>query len=353
MDILRLPPSLRRSILASSLSNIRQLSTYSPSSATDSTNHPPPPPQQHPQITLSNPSTLTLSCYATSLPPSPSDLHFATRFFTTSTPTPLYTTSTFRTLPPSPFPELAFLGRSNVGKSSLLNALFARSAQTTAYVSKRPGRTRTINGFGVDGGLEWGAAPAKGERGARWKRFPREGSVVVDMPGYGKGSREEWGGEVMKYLRGRRQLRRCFCLVDAEHGLKSSDVELLTHLRRSAVPFSVVLSKVDKLLYSGSRAPGAERLARKTEELWSVCEGIRRRLDAEAGDGREGRVDVICCSAEKSLERNSGGAKRIGIDEVRWAALSACGITSEAGRKGIGDVVVRDEGEEELEERRR
>ena len=60
-------------------------------------------------------------------------------------------------------------------------------------------------------------------------------------------------------------------------------------------------------------------------------------MDDAAGDGREGRVDILCVSAEKSLERGGGGGKRIGIDEVRWAALSACGITSEA-RRGVGEV---------------
>lgn len=169
------------------------------------------------------------------------------------------------------------------------------------------------------------------------------------MPGYGKGSREEWGGEVMKFLEKRKQLRRCFVLVDAEHGLKGSDMQLLTHLRRGGVNFSLVLSKVDKVLYAGSRAPGPERLAKKAALLGEMCREIRQRLDTEAGDGRRRDVDVICCSAEKGLDR-SGGTKRIGIDEVRWATLSACGINcDEMGRRKGGGQVLLQNGDPEGE----
>lgn len=332
MDILHLPPALRRSILHNLAPFTRTFATN-----TFTPERPPPPPD-------------TLSSYTTTLPPTAAALKFSASFFHSTPPTLLYTSSTFRQLPPSPIPEIAFLGRSNVGKSSLLNALFGRPHARDAHVSKRPGRTRTINGFGVSGGEAWGAAPGEGERGARWKRFPRGGVVVVDMPGYGAGSREEWGAETMKFLERRRQLRRCFVLVDAEHGLKASDVQLLTHLRRSGIGFSVVLSKVDKILWAGSRAPGPERLANKTVVIAEMCEKMRRRLDAEAGDGRKRDVDVLCCSSEKSLEGMSR-FKRIGIDEVRWAALSACGIeVDEMGRrKGGEEVFVQPDGAETTE----
>lgn len=344
MDLLRLPAPLRRSLITQIPKYCRHLTTTSTTTPILTNDIPAAP----------STSSTTLSSYTTSLSPLPHNLKFASSFFQSSQPTLLYTTSTFRLLPPSPIPELAFLGRSNVGKSSLLNALFGRPNVRDAHVSKRPGRTRTINGFGISGGLEWGRAPVEGERQARWKRFPRGGVVVVDMPGYGVGSREEWGGEVMKFLEGRKQLRRCFVLVDAEHGLKASDVQLLTHLRRSGITFSVILSKADKILYAGSRAPGPERLANKTVQLRQMCEGIRQKLDAEAGDGRKAGVDVLCCSAEKSLERSgSGGTKRIGIDEVRWAALSACGIEcDEFGRRkgiGVGEVLIQEGDEEKAE----
>lgn len=184
-----------------------------------------------------------------------------------------------------------------------------------------------------------GQAPEKEEKEGRWKRFPRGGIVVVDMPGYGSGSREEWGEEIMKVLSKRKQLRRTFVLVDAEHGLKKTDAELLIHLRRSGIDHSIVLSKVDKVLYAGSRAPGEQRLANKTVRIGEMCASIRKRLDDEAGDGRRGAVDILCCSAEKGLESTGGNGRKIGIDEVRWAALSACGVEcDETGRrKGMAD----------------
>ncbi|TKA64896.1 hypothetical protein B0A55_10486, partial [Friedmanniomyces simplex] len=208
--------------------------------------------------------------------------------------------------------------------SSLLNALFGRTNIKDAHVSKRPGRTRTMNGFGVSGGLAMGAAPKEAQREAMWKRFPRGGCVVVDMPGYGGGSREAWGKEAMKYLEGRKQLRRTFVLVDAEHGLKRTDVELLTHLRRQGIAHQIVLSKTDKLLYPGAKPPGPLKLNNGLLKLRDLCGTIRSKLNQEAG-GRDTMVDILCCSSEKSLdERNKH--RKLGIDEVRWAVLSACGL---------------------------
>ena len=93
----------------------------------------------------------------------------------------------FRTVKESSLPEVAFLGRSNVGKSSMLNALMG---QKLCHTSSRPGRTRSMNFFAV------GGEDHIGNRGKL---------VVLDMPGYGKGSHEEWGTEIMKYLAGRKQ----------------------------------------------------------------------------------------------------------------------------------------------------
>ena len=248
-----------------------------------------------------------------------------------------------------------------MGKSSLLNALFGRlsvrsSADKShlAHVSKRPGRTRTMNGFGVTGGLALSAAAKKagsGQHEAVWKRFPRAGGcVVVDMPGYGGGSREDWGKEAMKYLEGRRQLRRTFVLVDAEHGLKGSDVQLLTHLRRRGIAFQVLVSKVDKLLYPGARMPGPGKLSNGLVKVKELCGDIRRRLDEEAGDGRQSVMDVLCCSAEKSLDEKRKHRKT-GIDEVRWAVLSACGLDCDMEgnkrRQLMPDLVIEDEDEGE------
>jgi GTP-binding protein len=130
-------------------------------------------------------------------------------------------------LPPDALPEIAFAGRSNVGKSSLINALTGR--KTLARTSNTPGRTQQINFFNLGGRL-----------------------MLVDMPGYGyaKASRKEvkeWQGLATLYLKGRPTLRRALLLIDARQGLKDSDERVMKQLDESAQSYQVVLTKADKL----------------------------------------------------------------------------------------------------------
>lgn len=128
-------------------------------------------------------------------------------------------------------PEIAFAGRSNVGKSSLVNALTGRS--TLARTSNTPGRTQQLNFF------------ALGPAG-------NPALVLVDLPGYGyaresKSTVEAWTELVMDYLRGRQSLRRVLVLIDARHGLKESDRDVMKLLDEAAVSYQIVLTKADKL----------------------------------------------------------------------------------------------------------
>jgi len=130
-------------------------------------------------------------------------------------------------LPPDGLPEIAFAGRSNVGKSSLVNALTGRT--TLARVSHRPGRTQQLNFFDLAGRL-----------------------MLVDLPGYGfaevsKRDIERWTSLIHRYLRGRASLRRTLLLIDARHGIKEPDRPLLKLLDEAAVSFQVVLTKIDKV----------------------------------------------------------------------------------------------------------
>lgn len=145
-------------------------------------------------------------------------------------------------LPEPIVPEIAFCGRSNVGKSSLLNALTGRRAIARASVT--PGRTQELNFFEVGG--EPGGTPL---------------FRLVDMPGYGFAKApvkvvERWKNLVKSYLRGRPVLARNLVLVDSRHGLKEVDREMMTMLDEAAVGYRIVLTKTDKI-----KASELERVA--------------------------------------------------------------------------------------------
>ena len=130
-------------------------------------------------------------------------------------------------LPDADLDEIAFAGRSNVGKSSLLNALFGQSK--LAKTSSTPGRTQQLNFFNFDNKM-----------------------YIVDLPGYGYAKAPEklvktWQAVLKAYLKGRPNLRRVFLLIDARHGIKAEDLEIMKLLDTSAVAYQIVLTKIDKI----------------------------------------------------------------------------------------------------------
>ncbi len=139
-------------------------------------------------------------------------------------------------LPPSGSIEVAFAGRSNAGKSSLLNALTGRNR--LARVSQTPGRTRQINFFDLDGRL-----------------------TIADLPGYGfarasKKEAAEWNALMFDYLRGRPSLRRVMLLIDSRRGLMPADLKLMALMDEAAVSYQLVLTKTDKLSDEAVKAIG-------------------------------------------------------------------------------------------------
>jgi GTP-binding protein len=138
----------------------------------------------------------------------------------------IFATGQLDMLPEASLPEICFAGRSNVGKSSLINALTGR--HTLARTSNTPGRTQQLIFFDLGGRLR-----------------------LVDMPGYGyaevpKEVREAWTLVIKGFLRGRVPLKRAMVLVDSRHGLKDSDHEMMKLLDGSGVAFQIVLTKADK-----------------------------------------------------------------------------------------------------------
>jgi GTP-binding protein len=180
-------------------------------------------------------------------------------------------------LPGPHLPEVAFAGRSNVGKSSLINALVGQ--KYLARASNEPGRTREINFFNLDDQLR-----------------------LVDLPGYGfarvsRGVANKFQDLGRAYLRGRPNLKRVYLLIDARHGLKAVDTEALDALDTAAVSYQIVLTKSDKL-----KAEEVEAVVARTRDA------IRKR---PASFPR-----VLATSAEKGT----------GIPELRAEAKAACEV---------------------------
>jgi GTP-binding protein len=179
-------------------------------------------------------------------------------------------------LPPPQWHEVAFAGRSNVGKSSLINALVNRNG--LARTSNTPGRTQELNFFDVGDPI----------------RFR-----LVDMPGYGFAEAprdlvKKWRFLVNDYLRGRQVLKRAFVLIDSRHGIKPVDGDIMDMLDAAAVSYRVVLTKADKIKAS------------------ALAE-VQARTEAEARKRPAAHPEIIATSSEKGM----------GLPELRAAVFEA------------------------------
>ena len=183
---------------------------------------------------------------------------------------------TLEFIPPPMVNEVAFAGRSNVGKSSLLNALTNRSS--LARTSNTPGRTQELNFFDVGAPLAF---------------------RLVDMPGYGyaeapKDVVKKWRFLINDFLRGRQVLKRTLVLIDSRHGVKDVDRDVMEMLDQAAVSYRIILTKADKI---------------KASEL----EAVTAKTEAEVRKRPAAHPDLIVTSSEKGM----------GLPELRAAVIEA------------------------------
>ncbi|RKF82515.1 putative GTP-binding protein EngB [Golovinomyces cichoracearum] len=265
----------------------------------------------------------SLSCHWGTVPPTPFQLRKAAEFFQNSKAKFLWSAEKFREMPFGEdfgeSPEVCFLGRSNVGKSSLLNTLLC---QRIAFTSSKPGRTKLMSAFAVE---------SKSEN--RLDQLQKNKLIVLDVPGYGKGGRADVGYQVIQYLEKRRQLKRVFLLVETEHGVKSNDKKMIELCRQIGVPFQVILSKVDKVI-SPTITPDtfkAGRLEKTIEEVKNAL-GVKRKSITAVGPAIG---EIIPFSSTKWMN-----GKRIGINEVRFAILRATELEYREIRRKLNPVEI-------------
>lgn len=171
-------------------------------------------------------------------------------------------------LPAPEFPEIAFAGRSNVGKSSLMNTLVKR--RNLVKVSSKPGKTQSLNYFLVDDRL-----------------------YLVDLPGYGyakvpKAMQDGWQNLITGYLESRDTLRCVVVIVDLRHGVKVQDLELVNWLRAAQRPYLLVYTKKDKLSRNQQ-----QKQAAALDAGFGVAPAERLLFSSKTGDGREALINVL------------------------------------------------------------
>lgn len=198
---------------------------------------------------------------------SPEQLEQANALFNTNTSFVLGVAK-LEQLPLSEWPEIAFAGRSNVGKSSIINALTGQKG--LAKTSNTPGRTQQLNFFNLGNKLH-----------------------IVDLPGYGYAKAPEaqvkqWQKVIFAYLQGRVNLKRVFLLIDSRHGIKKADQEVMELLDKAAVTYQIVLTKTDKI--------GSGNLAK-----------VRSETEAELAKHAAAYTKLLATSSEK----------KIGLEELR------------------------------------
>ncbi|KAK3998269.1 hypothetical protein QBC44DRAFT_314090 [Cladorrhinum sp. PSN332] len=295
-------------------------------------------------------------------------LYHATHIFSSSRPKFLYSAGRFLELPRNPHtPEVCLIGRSNVGKSTLINALAGLAGSTarnthglrarqanSAITSRKAGCTVTLNGYGFgeppvqpkeaqqqqqqqqsqprkrEEEKEKQSGLTRSERRQAQKESGRKDAprthalVMVDMPGYGHASEQAWGKEIQKYLEKRVMLRGAIVLIDSVSGVKPLDRQVLHNLRNAGLRTAVVLTKVDKLIEGKNSEKAKQKIEQVCLSVWKELRGVERR----GGEWTEG--------AEHGWEREvfvtgAGDPKNagLGVESARWAICRMAGLVED------------------------
>lgn len=272
---------------------------------------------QHHQKPIARKSSIQ-SVYVDTNAPAPNELLAAQNFFETHLPSKSWTATEWRQQPHSDLshltPEVVFLGRSNSGKSSLLNAITNDSQ--LCRVGPTPGKTTTMHAWSLSPADPTTKGARKGYGGDVQSKL-----TVLDMPGYGHGSHNDWGQDILKYLTSRRQLRRAFVLVNPAHGLKKGDLQMMNLLRSHGISHQFIACKCDH-----------EAIADLPSSLHTLQREIQARSSNNSAPLLLTVTDLLAVGGLGDGRANHGvkTKKMHGLGDVRWAILRAAGLDAYA-----------------------
>ncbi|EXJ82412.1 hypothetical protein A1O3_06225 [Capronia epimyces CBS 606.96] len=267
------------------------------------------------------------SWYWQTTPPTRTNLAAADHFFKHNSPTRIWTGEGWRDRQndSQELPEIIFLGRSNVGKSSIINALTSCDINR---VSSVPGATKAM--------AAWTLAAKTPEGGAikGWDGDVNPKLTLVDMPGYGHGSQTEWGNSIVEYLSKRRNIRRAFVLIDVLHGIWERDLDILKILGSSAIPYQIVATKCDRFAH-------LEDIEGETRSAFTkIRSEAYLDVDDSLGLGEIIATGFLDGITTKNSTRIWRGAA-FGIPNLQWAVLRAAGLETYAMQKAESHGVLK------------
>ncbi|KAL2433837.1 hypothetical protein ABEF95_011003 [Exophiala dermatitidis] len=287
-------------------------------------------PRREPAQPLRGAEAAGSSWYWQTTPPTRQNLAAAEHFFRHNTPTRIWTGEGWRNRQSEAqeLPEVIFLGRSNVGKSSVTNALTLTDINR---VSSVPGATKAMAAWTLAAKTATGGA-VKG-----WDGDVSPKLTLVDMPGYGHGSQTEWGAAIVEYMERRRNIRRAFVLIDVLHGVMGRDVDIIKMLRSLAIPYQVVATKCDRFASTSSEAQGEARAA---------LEKIRAQAELDADDSLALGEIITTGFLNSMYTKDAAGrlalSKRaFGVSNLQWAVLRAAGLDTYAMQKAESHGVLK------------